>query len=248
MYLHWPGSGGKISSAASKEYIRSSINISSSLHGRAEPGWDTKTDRKPESGGRRVRKLDVLQGMRTSGVACTGLRFSRRHVENHIERHGSPPGCGCVVIVYSSLFRHAFAGRSSVCVVAMTTIVSGKVVRTQKYQTSVRFFLRRRCPPSTGWTQDLRYWRHLCPSHKVYGDTCEMPPKWLLFIAALFSAICACVYRFNWEWNAFYFNRDGETFIGYDDAIRGSRKCCKYRRSGFISIKRQESWMGYLIR
>jgi len=59
--------------------------------------------------------------------------------------------------------------RRSVCVVAMTTIASGKVVRTQKYQTSLVSFLRRRVRRG-----DARFEiGGLAPFAKGYGDIYE---------------------------------------------------------------------------
>lgn len=79
---------------------------------------------------------------RVRGLAV--LAASRRESR----REASPrSGCGRVVIVYSSLFRRAFTAPVGALCCYVTTIVSGKVVRTQKYQTLLAFFfffLRRR--------------------------------------------------------------------------------------------------------
>lgn len=119
-----------------------------------------------ENGVRRVKGAKAGCAPRHAGKWCrvhglAVLAASRR--ESRREASPPPPSVWlrlrrhCLFFPISSRFCRA--GRSSVCVVAMTTIVSGKVVRTQKYQTSVLSFLRRRVRRARGWTRGLRYER-----------------------------------------------------------------------------------------
>jgi len=111
-----------------------------------------------ENRGWRAWKLDVLQGMRASGVACTNLRFSRRHVENHVERL-PPSRCGRIVIVYSSLFRHAFAApvSSELCLCRCHDYHRiGKGGAYTKVSDLARSFFATTCPPKHGVTRGSR--------------------------------------------------------------------------------------------
>lgn len=162
-------------------------------------GWDTMGKGRAEGGGRENWMCSKACGQVVSRARASLAVLARRHVENHVERF-SPSfllprlsGCGRHCLFFPILSSFCCAGRSSVCVVAMPTIVSGKVVRTQKYQTSLLFFFVMTCPPWTGVTRGSRG-RYLRPSQRGCGDMREFaPPKRLLFIAALLSAIHASV-------------------------------------------------------
>lgn len=89
-----------------------------------------------------------------------------RGVTSRITSRDSPPvrvrlRRHCLFFPISSRFCRA--SRSSVCVVAMTTIASGKVVRTQKYQTLLVLFFFRRVR-QRGDARDSRY------SHPLQRD------------------------------------------------------------------------------
>lgn len=76
-----------------------------------------------------MRKLDALQGIYARAKWCrvygrSHLRFALRRESRREARGARAAVCaGRIVIVYSSLFRHAFAvpPERSVCVVTMTT-------------------------------------------------------------------------------------------------------------------------------
>lgn len=89
-----------------------------------------------------------------SGVACTGDLALAVHAASRVTSRGARARPNVrragvrrahIVIVYSSIFRHAFAGARSVCLCRYHDYIVTGVARAQKYQTArARFFLHRR--------------------------------------------------------------------------------------------------------
>jgi len=95
---------------------------------------------------RRVRKLDALQGMRASGVACTGdLTCGSRGVESHVERPcptGGDASSLSILPYFVTLSPHR---QSPVCVVTMATPWRGEGGGAYtKVSDRARSFLQRR--------------------------------------------------------------------------------------------------------
>ena len=96
--------------------------------------WKQMDKWKAKDGGREnwmCSKWCRVHGFAVLAASCRESRREAFAVRMRLRRH-------CLVFPISSRFCRI--GRSSVCVVAMTTIVSRKVVRTQKYKTRSFFF------------------------------------------------------------------------------------------------------------